>query len=73
MKHRSLSIVGLVVVGVIAYTLIRGQVDLDVAGIRAAMVFALLLAIDRLVMPFVQLIVGTRSISREAPEPRDAE
>ena len=72
MRHRPLAVVGLVILGAIAYSLIRGRVDLDVAGIRAAIVFACLVAIDRVVMPVVDLMIGDRRAATPDPPHDDA-
>ena len=57
-KHRFLAIFATVLIGVIAVALLRGQIGLDDAAMRAVILVAIVVGVDRVVMPWVMLALG---------------
>ena len=66
-KHRILAIAATVLIGVIAVALLRGSIGLDVAAMRALVLVVAVIAIDRLVMPWVMLVLEDPNAQR-APQ-----
>lgn len=54
----AVSMVGLLALGVIAVMMLRHQLDLQQAAIRAGVVFGVLLLTDRLLLPIARTLVG---------------
>jgi hypothetical protein len=69
-KNRFLAVVATVLVGVIAVALLRGRIGIDVAATRALVLLGVVISIDRLLMPWVQLAVGSTK-HRAASPPKD--
>jgi hypothetical protein len=67
LNHRFLAIIATILLGVIAVTLLRGDIDIDAAAIRAAVLVAVMVVIDRFVMPFVMLALGTQGVAAGRP------
>ncbi len=59
LKHRFLAIIALALLGVIAVGLLRGDMEVDAAAIRALVLVVVVVAIDRFVMPFVMLALAS--------------
>jgi hypothetical protein len=59
LKHRFLAIIALALLGVIAVGLLRGEMEVDAAAIRAVVLVVAVVAIDRVVMPFVMLALAS--------------
>ncbi len=59
LKHRFLAIIALALLGVIAVGLLRGEMEIDAAAIRAVVLVVAVVAIDRVVMPFVMLALAS--------------
>ena len=61
LKHRFLAIIALALLGVIAVGLLRGEMEVDAAAIRAVVLVVVVVAIDRVVMPFVMLALASNT------------
>jgi len=59
-KHRFLAVAATALIGVIAVALLRGSISLDVAAMRAVVLVVIVVVIDRVVMPWVQLALAAR-------------
>jgi hypothetical protein len=57
-KSRFLAFVATALIGVIAVALLRGRIGIDVAAMRALVLLVVVIVVDRLLMPWVQLAVG---------------
>ena len=64
LKHRFLAIIALALLGVIAVGLLRGEMEVDAAAIRAVVLVVAVVAIDRVVMPFVMLALASNTPTR---------
>ncbi len=71
LKHRFLAIIATALLGVIAVTLLRGNIAVDQAAIRALILVVVVACIDRCVMPFVMLAIGGAPQQAAAPVPAD--
>lgn len=60
LRSRPLAIVGLLVVGVVALALVRGRLTIGEAALRVALGLAVLLLLDRLLLPIAQALIGDR-------------
>ncbi len=67
LTSRPLGLVGLLAVGFVALGLLQGLLTIVQAGQRAAVVLAVLVAVDRIGVPIARLLVGPR---KEQPEER---
>jgi hypothetical protein len=67
LKHRFLAIIATALLGVIAVGLLRGDMDIDAAAVRAVVLVVAVVAIDRLVMPFVMLALAANKPSASTP------
>lgn len=59
LKHRFLAIIAMALLGVIAVGLLRGDMNVDAAALRAVVLVAVVVAVDRMVMPFVMLALAS--------------
>jgi hypothetical protein len=70
-KHRFLAVAATALIGVIAIALLRGSISLDVAAMRAVVLVVIVVVIDRVVMPWVQLALAARDDGiGNGPDPR---
>jgi hypothetical protein len=60
LRSRPLAIVGLLVVGVVALALVRGRLTIGEAALRVGLGLAVLLLLDRLLLPIAQALIGDR-------------
>lgn len=73
LKHRFLAVIAMALLGVIAVGLLRGDMDIDAAAIRAVVLVVAVGVIDRMVMPFVMLALasntpkGARGVVKSSP------
>jgi hypothetical protein len=72
LKSRPLAILGMLGLLPLALGLVRGTLTLEAAGLRAAVLLGVLMAVERLVLPFRTLLAdeapnGRRSDDRPAP------
>ena len=67
LKHRFLAVIAMALLGVIAVGLLRGDIDIDAAAIRAVVLVVTVVVIDRMVMPFVMLALASNT-SKDADE-----
>lgn len=63
---RALGLVGLLTLAVIGLALVRGQLTIDEAGLRAGVALGALLLTDRVLVPVAALLVGP-----PRPDPED--
>ncbi len=59
-RNRFLAVVATALIGVIAVALVRRRIDLEAAAVRAAVLVVAVVLVDRLVMPWVSLLLGDR-------------
>ncbi len=58
LKHRFLAMIAMALLGVIALNLVRGDLAIDQAAMRAFLLVVIAATVDRLVMPIIYVIVG---------------
>ena len=59
-RSRPLAIVGLIVVGLVAIALVRGRLTIGEAALRVVLALAVLVLLDRLLVPLAQALIGDR-------------
>ncbi len=70
LSSRPLGFVGLVAIGMVALGLLEGRLTVEQAGRRALVVLAVLVAVDRVVVPLARSLVGPRQEpEQESPAP----
>ena len=69
LKHRFLAIIAMALLGVIAVGLLRGDMSVDAAALRAVVLVGVVVAIDRMVMPFVMLALKSNLPDAAATPP----
>jgi hypothetical protein len=72
LKHRFLAIIAMALLGVIAVGLLRGEMEVDAAAIRAVVLVVAVVAIDRMVMPFVMLALSSNAPKKPMSAPVSA-
>lgn len=60
LRSRPLAVVGLLALGLIAFALYQERIDTTQAAVRAVVVLAALLVVERVVLPLLAALVGTR-------------
>jgi hypothetical protein len=65
-RHRGLALVGLVLLVPLAVGLLRDSLTPETAGIRAAILLAALMVVDRVALPIAQMLVGDPKPDRRA-------
>jgi hypothetical protein len=64
LKSRTLALLGLLGMLPLALGLVRGTLTLDAAGIRAAVLLAILMIVERIVLPFRILLADAAPPAR---------
>jgi hypothetical protein len=73
LKSRTLVLLGLLGLVPLTLGLLRGTLTLDAAGLRAAVLLAILMVVERLVLPFKALLADPpRPARRHGDEPMSA-
>ncbi len=73
LRSPTLALVGLLAVGIVAVALLRGELSLTEAAVRALVVFAVLKAVEWLVLPLARSLVGGPANSGPARSDEEAE
>ena len=68
MRHPTLALIGLGVIGLLCVLMLRGALTLEVAAQRALLTVVLLAAVDRVAMPLGRAMLAT---GRVAPRPAE--